>query len=237
MDIREIAAIIASFFLIILTFRVYFDFYPNKKYTPVKFMARVGIFGAIATLLYAVPVFKFSLPIFPSFLEIHVDEIPAFIAGFAYGPLSGIAVIALKTIIKLPLSRTMMVGELTDLILSSIYVGITCFIYQKKRNLKGVAIGFSVATVVQVLVAMLLNVYMMIPFYAYTMGYGVDALLGMMKAAIPAITDTRWSYALLAVAPFNLIKDAIVIIITFIVYRYMHIFLRFEGKKSKKKAG
>ena len=59
----------------------------------------------------------------------------------------------------------------------------------------------------------------------------------MMKAAIPAITDTRWSYALLAVAPFNLIKDAIVIVITFIVYRYMHIFLRFEGKKSKKKAG
>lgn len=232
MEIREIAAIIALFILVLLTFRLYFDAYPSKNYHPVRFMARVGVFGGIATLLYAVPVFKFSLPIFPSFLEIHLDEIPAFIAGFAYGPLSGIAVILVKTIIKLPLSRTMMVGELTDLILSSIYVGVTALIYKKKRNLKGVALGFGLATLIQVVAAMLLNVYVMIPFYAYTMGYGVDALLGMMQKAIPSISDTRWSYAFLAVLPFNLIKDGIVIAITFVVYRYLHVFLRFEGKKK-----
>lgn len=217
----------------VLLFRLFMDHYPSRDYNPVRFMARVGVFGAIATVLYVVPVFKFSIPIFPSFLEIHVDEIPAFIAGFAYGPLSGIAVVAIKTIIKLPMSRTFLVGEFTDLILSSLYVGIATWIYKKKRNLKGVAIGFGIATLVQVVVAMFINVYLMIPFYMQVMHYPVDLLLGMMKAAIPTITDVGWSYAFFAVLPFNLLKDGIVIIITFIMYRSLHVFLRFDKGKEK----
>jgi len=132
-------------------------------------------------------------------------------------------------------TATLGVGELTDLVLSSLYVGIATFIYTKKRNLKGVAIGFGVATLVQVLVAMVINVYVMIPFYMNVMNFPVDGLLRMMQVANPAITDVGWSYAFFAVLPFNLVKDAIVIVITFILYRSLHMFLRFEGKKSKTK--
>ncbi len=206
----------------------------KTPYSPVRMMARIAMFGAMSTLLYAVPVFKFSLPIFPSFLELHFDEIPVFICGFAYGPFAGFLVIALKTVLKLLFdpSKTFFVGELTDLILSSIYVVIATWIYQKKRNLKGVAIGFGVATVVQVFSAMLLNVYVMIPFYAQVMNYPIEVLLGLMQKAIPAITDTGWSYAFFAVLPFNLLKDGIVIVLTFLIYRSLHVFLRFERKAA-----
>ena len=43
-----------------------------------KFIARTAAFSAISILLYTIPFLKFSLPIFPAFLEIHLDEIPAF---------------------------------------------------------------------------------------------------------------------------------------------------------------
>lgn len=222
--------------LILFTWRLYAKTYGGKKdYSAVKMIARVAIFGAMSTILYVVPVFKFSLPFFPSFLELHFDEVPAFIAGFAYGPLAGFAVIAVKTLIKLPFSSTLLVGEFADLCLSSIYVVVASFIYQRIRNLKGVAIGFGVATLLQAFAAMVLNVYVMIPFYSNVMQYPLNVLLGLMQKAVPAIQDVGWSYAFFAVLPFNLLKDAMVIILTFLLYRSLHLFLRFEGKKKRKK--
>ena len=62
----------------------------------VKFMVRVAVFGGISIILYTVPMLKFPVPFFPSFLEFHVDEIPIFIAGFAYGPWTAAAIILIK---------------------------------------------------------------------------------------------------------------------------------------------
>ena len=226
MDVYTIVMLVLTGLAAIFTVKMYATEYPGRHYSPVKFVARVAIFGAMSAILYMVPIFKLRLPIFPSFLELHFDEIPAFIAGFAYGPLTGFAVIAVKTLL---------VGELTDLILSSLYVCTAAIIYKRIRNLKGVAIAFAVATALQVFVAMVLNVYVMIPFYSNVMNYPLDALLGMMKAAVPAISDVGWSYAFFAVLPFNLIKDVAVIVVTFILYRSLHVFLRFDNKPKKKR--
>ena len=234
MDAYRVIAVIAILLMVTLTVRLFHWFFPSdRKYSLTRMMARVAIFGAMATLLYVVPVFKIKLPFFPSFLELHFDEVPAFIAGFAYGPTVGFLVLVIKTVIKLPFSTTLLVGELTDLILSSIYVCTAAFIYKKKRNLKGVAIAFGIATLIQVVSAMLLNVYVMIPFYSTVMEYPVEDILGMMKKAIPAITDIQWSYAFFAVLPFNLLKDVIVIIMTFLIYRSLHHFLRFDKSAQK----
>lgn len=236
MDYYPIVTMVVLGILIIATGKLYGAMHPSAEYSPVRMISRIAIFGAMSSILYLVPIFKVKLPFFPSFLELHFDEIPAFIAGFAYGPLTGVAVIAIKTAMKFVfygVTPTLGVGEATDLILSSIYVFIACVIYKKKRNLKGVAIGFGLATLVQVVAAMVINVYLMIPFYCNVMNYPVDSLLRLMKLAMPAINDVEWSYAFIAVLPFNLLKDAIVIAVTFVLYRSLHVFLRFEGKKKR----
>ena len=65
----------------------------NKNIT--RFIVRAGIFSAMAAILYIaggfIPFYLFS-----DFLQIHIDEIPAFIASFAYGPLMGVVVLAIK---------------------------------------------------------------------------------------------------------------------------------------------
>lgn len=224
----------------ILTVRVYSRTHPSQTFDPIRFMARVAIFGGMSAILYIVPIFQIPLPFFPSFLELHFDEIPAFIAGFAYGPWAAFAVIAIKTVFKLPFTHSMLVGELTDLILSSIYVIPAVLIYKRIRNLKGVALAFLISTVLQIISSMLLNVYVMIPFYEYMMGFSESGLLFVINKAIPWIDNVGWSYAFFAVLPFNLMKDAIVVVITFIIYRNIHLVLRFTdgqkiGKKIKKK--
>jgi riboflavin transporter FmnP len=75
---------------------------------------------------------------------------------------------------------------------------------------------------------MALNVYLYIPFYSNFYGIPMEGLLSICQMANPAIKDVGWSYAVLAVLPFNALKDAIVIVLTFLVYRSIHVFLRFN---------
>ncbi|MCR5332624.1 MAG: ECF transporter S component [Bacilli bacterium] len=206
--------------------KLYLDNRPKNPQTNItKFMVRVAIFGSIAAILYTVPILKFPVPFFPSFLEFHFDEIPIFIAGFAYGPWTALAIIVLKTLIKLPFSGTLMVGELSDLLFSTAFILPATIIYKKIHTIKGAIIGLFVGMVIQVAIAMVGNVYAMVPFYMYMYGLDSNALLGFCKLANPKITNVQWSYAFLAVLPFNLMKDAIVMIVTFLVYKNIHRYL------------
>ena len=211
--------------------KVYSHFQPNKEFNWVKFVARVGIFAAISTILYIVPIFQISLPFVPSFMSLHFDEVPAMIAGYAYGPIVGEAVLLVKTIIKLPMTHTMCVGELADFIFSSVYILPATLVYKHIRNMKGVFIGFGISTVLQVLTAMTLNVYWILPFYMNVMGYPAEQLLQLCQKAVPLITDLKWSYAFFGVMPLNVIKDVCVFIITFLVYRTIRKALHWEKKK------
>jgi riboflavin transporter FmnP len=231
MDARNYVMLALVIILMVGLIKVYGNFYPHQKYDRTKFVARVGIFSAIAAILYVVPIFQIKLPFLPAFLSLHFDEVPAFIAGFAYGPLAGFAVLVIKTIIKLPFTETLCVGELSDLIFSTAFVVPAAIIYQKKRNLKGVALGFALSTILQLIVSTVLNIYAMLPFYMFVMGFSYEALLSMCQAANPAITSLGWPYGLFAILPLNLIKDAAVIVITFIVYRSIHSLLHFETAK------
>ena len=106
--------IIAIAFILLMYVWIIAKSSSKKHIISTKFITRSAVFAAISIVLYIVPYFNIALPIFPAFLKIHVDEIPAFIAGFAYGPPSGVFVIVVKTLAKLPMTSTGGVGELAD---------------------------------------------------------------------------------------------------------------------------
>lgn len=232
MEIQNYIALVSVAVLCVFGVRLYGRFFSSGKKNWTKIIARGAIFGAIATILYVVEIFTIHLPFLPSFMSLHFDEIPIFIAGFAYGPWTALAVIVVKTVIKLPLTSTLGVGELSDLIYSIAFVIPASIIYKKNRTLKGAAIGLGVSFLLQIVVALLMNIYVMLPFYMFVMGLPEGAIIGMCNAANPAILtivpDWKWGYGLLAVIPLNAIKNTIVVIVTFIVYRSIHKLLRFE---------
>ncbi len=236
MDYRSIVLIILGILAVVFFLKLYFSYFPRPKFSYARLAARVGIFSALASVLYVVPIFSINLPFLPPFLALHFDEVPVFIAAYAYGPWTGLAVLIIKTIIKLPFTSTLCVGELADFIFSCAFILPAAFIYQKKRNLKGVAIGFGVGTLAQLIVALVLNVYAMLPFYMFVMGLSYETILGMCQSVNPAITDLGWPYAFMAVLPLNLIKDAIVIVLTFLIYRSIGRLLHYEGDKKRRAA-
>ena len=198
-----------------------------------KFIARTAVFAAISIILYTVPFLKFSLPIFPAFLEIHLDEIPAFMAGFAYGPLSGFMVVLVKTIVKLPLTGTAGVGELADFIYSTAFVLPAAFIYKKHRTLKGAFVSVLVATAIQIVVSSLCTTYIMLDMYSKLYHLPKAVILSMCQKINPAVKDLGIPFLLMVALPFNALKDAIVVLVTMLLYKRLRIlFKKIDAQKN-----
>jgi len=220
-------AIVFGIVVIIYIFVFLKLYFVEKQQTKYKFgtkqIVRVAVFGSLSGIFYIF--IKFPVPFIPGFLEFHFDEIPAFIASFAYGPISGLLVLLIKTIIKLPLTITLGVGELADLIYSISFILPASLIYKRMRNFKGVFIGLFVGTAFQLITSLLANIYVIVPFYMSVMEYSEEGILGWCQLANPNIKDIGWSYGLLAVLPFNAMKDGAVIILTLLTYKSVHKFI------------
>lgn len=229
-----IRLIIALIFLVIFFAKFVSKIFFKDNKMSTKFIARTAVFSAVAIILYSVPFLKFSLPIFPSFLEIHLDEIPAFIAGFAYGPLSGFLVILIKTVVKMPMTSTAAVGELVDLIYSTAFVVPAAIIYKKKHNIKGALISLLIATVIQIVVASLLTTFVMLDFYvALYPGLTREVILYMCQKINPAIKNLYLDFILMVSVPFNALKDTMVVFMTIILYKRLRmIFLKIDAQKN-----
>lgn len=197
-------------------------FIRTKLSISTKFITRTAIFAAFSTILYLVPYFKFSLPFFPAFLEFHFDEVPALIAGFAYGPLSAFFVILVKTLIKLPMTSSLGVGELVDFIYALVLAIPAALFYKKHRSIKGALIGLSIGFVIQVIVSSLITSFLILDFYILVMGFTKEGLLGMIQAASPNVTSLGWPFFFYVALPFNALKDIVVIILTLVLYKNIH---------------
>ena len=80
MDAYSLVRFIINLVFIVVAIALFFRTFFKSKPMTAKFIARTAVFSAFSIILYTIPFFKFALPIFPAFLEIHLDEIPAFIS-------------------------------------------------------------------------------------------------------------------------------------------------------------
>ena len=98
-----------------------------------RFIAVTGILGAVSTVLMML---SFSVPFMPSFIKFDFSELPALIAAFSMGPLSGVAVCLIKNLINLTMTTTGGVGELSNFILGACLVLPAGLIYKYRKNRK-----------------------------------------------------------------------------------------------------
>lgn len=201
----------------------------QKNQKIIQIIIVTAIFGAFSAILYTVPGLQFKIPLAPSFMEIHLDEIPILISGFAYGPVVVVLELLLKTIIKLPASSSLGVGELGDIMYSLALILPAVIIYKKHRNFKGAIIGLSVGLLINLFFTSVINLYTIFPIY--------KSIYGMPDGAISSAFDVIYHMGLsgdgdiriaLLLLPFNAIKNAIVIAVTIVAYKP----LRFVIEKS-----
>lgn len=207
----------------------------KKSYFNSTRLACIAMFATLAGILY---IFKFPLPFaFPGFLEFKFAEIPILIGTFTLGPLSGAIIVIVGILIKLVFkgTTTMFVGDLSDLLTSCTFAIVAGIIYSKKRTFKGALIAMAAGTAAEIVVALLANRFILIPFFAKYYGWG--AIIGMMKSLFPNCTEqTFYNYYLwVSVLPFNLLRCIVAVLITLPVYKRISLLInRFNEKLTPK---
>lgn len=194
----------------------------TKKLLDVKNVVLMGMLGAIGAVLM---LFEFPLPfIAPSFYGLDLSEIPVLVGAFSMGPVAGAVIEAVKILVKLVLKPTStgFVGEFANICIGCALVLPAGIIYKMKKTKKGAAIGMVAGTVSMALVGAVLNAVVMLPFYSNFMP--LESILQAGAAINPAISSV-WTFVFLAVAPFNLIKGALVSLITTLIYKRISVII------------
>ena len=188
----------------------------NTRKINVKGIAVSAVCGALGFVLMLL---EFPLPfIIPSFIKLDFSEIPALIASFAYGPIYGILVCAVKNLLHLFVTTSGGVGELSNFILGAIFVGAAGIVYSKMHNRKGALIGSLVGAFLMALISVFTNYFIVYPAYVVIYGMPMEAILGMYKALLPA-ADNLWKALIIFNFSFNLAKGILDAAVCFLVYK------------------
>ena len=175
-------------------------------------MTRIAILGALSAVL-----FPLEIPIV-AFYKLDFSTLPALLGAFSMGPLPGLAILLIKDLSRLAYSSSMYVGELADFIMSAAFILPASLIYRKHKTRKTALVGMAVGTLCMIVVSVLVNWKMMIPFYMTAFHMDMEAIIGMAQKALPFV-DTEWKVLLYVTAPFNLLKGFVLSLLTFVLYK------------------
>ncbi len=183
----------------------------------VRHMAQMGMLAAISVVLM---LFEIPLPFAPAFYEIDFSEVPVLVGSFAMGPLAGAGIEFLKILLNFAVNGTDTagVGEFANFLIGCALVVPAALVYRKRRTKSGAVIGMIVGTSFMTFVGCFLNACVLLPAYAKAFGMPMDALVGMGAAVNHYITDLT-TFAVFAVAPFNLLKGFLVSLIVLLIYK------------------
>ena len=191
----------------------------------VRTLAQIAMLGAVATVLM---LFEFPIPfIAPPFYEMDFSEVPVLVGAFAMGPVAGIAIEAIKILLNFVINGTITagVGELANFIFGCAFLLPAALIYRRNKTRKNAIIGMAVGTVVMTVAACIINALVLLPAYGAAFGMPVDAFVQMGTSINKAI-DSLFTFAVLAVGPFNLIKGIAVSVVVLLIYKRIRVILK-----------
>ena len=195
----------------------------KEKLFSTKNLVIMGMFGALAVVLM---LFEFPIPfIAPSFYELDFSEVPVLIGTFMISPVAGVIIELIKVLLNLVINGTSTggVGEFANFCIGCAMVIPAGLIYHHHKTKKMAVLSMAVGTIVMTVAGVFLNAWVMLPFYSQMSP--LEQIIEMGAAINPAISNV-WTFVLLTVAPFNLLKGVLVSLITALLYKRVSVLLR-----------
>ena len=187
----------------------------QKKFNARK-LAVTAVLGGVATVLMFL---SFSLPMFiPPFIKLDFSELPALIAAFSMGPLSGVIVCLVKNLVNAIVTSTGGVGELCNFLMGATFVLPAGLIYKHKKSLKGAVIASLVGAAVMAVCSLPINYFISYPAYTVFLGFPLEAILDMYRLLNPNV-NTLFDALLWFNVPFTFFKGLCDVLLTFLVYK------------------
>ncbi len=183
-----------------------------QNYFSVGNLTRIAILAALASILFLV-----EIPVV-AFYKLDLSNLPVLLGTFSMGVIPGLVILLLKSLIGLLHSSSVGVGELADFIMGAALIIPAGLIYHRNKTRKNAVIGMAAGTVCMVVIGILTNKFILLPFYIqfYPFVQSMDDILKMAKVGG---IDTEAKLLLLITGPFNLLKGVVLSLVTALIYK------------------
>ena len=176
----------------------------------------------ISAMLSAVSIvlmqFDFSVPFMPSFIKMDLSDLPALIGSFSMGPLYGVLIALVKNLLHLLRTSTGGIGELSNFLLSALFVLPAGVIYQKKKTRKRAIIGAVIGAACMAVGSVITNYFIVYPVYTAFMP--METIIAMYQAILPSIKNgDLLSCLVIFNMPFTFVKAMLSVVITLLIYK------------------
>ncbi len=179
----------------------------SAKTNRTKIFTRIAVLSALGLLLRFRLLQVAIMPGAP-FLKYDPADIPAILAGFAMGPLAGLAVEFFKNLLAMGtgMSPGSIIGESANTLAGGTFVLVSSVIYWRRKTRGTAIIGMAAGAVATAVVMAIANYYIFLPLWGIPM-------------------EQLKTYVVRFILPFNLLKFAISSVLTFLLYKRVKHFL------------
>lgn len=185
----------------------------RRKRISLRYITATAVLSALSTVLMML---SFSVPFMPSFLKLDFSELPALIASFSMGPVSGVLVCLIKNLLNLPFSTTGGVGELCNFLLGACFVLPAGLIYRFRKNRRTALLAALLGALAMAFASLPLNYFISYPMYMKFLP--LEQIIGMYQAIFPGVNGL-FQCLLIFNVPFTFLKGLLDTILTFLVYK------------------
>ena len=188
------------------------------KVSPARRITIIAICGAIAAVLHMLDFPLLFLA--PEFYKLDFSELPVMLCGFYLGPSAAVFCEVIKILLKLLLkgTSTAFVGDFANFVVGCSLVLPAVIVYHTKKSRASALWGSVIGTLVLTTFGSLFNAIYLVPKFSELYGIPLEAIIGMGSKINNGISDIS-TFVLLAVAPLNLIKGAMISLLTLLLYK------------------
>ncbi len=188
------------------------------KVRPARRICIIAICSAIAALLH---ILDFSIPFLaPEFYKLDFSELPVMLCGFYLGPSAAVFCEVIKIFLKLLLkgTTTAFVGDFANFVVGCSLVLPAVILYHTKKSKTSALWGCITGTFALTVIGSAFNAIYLLPKFSQLYGIPLDSIIAMGTAINAGITSIQ-TFVMLAVAPLNLVKGAMISTLTMLLYK------------------
>ena len=168
------------------------------NYKKIASVAMLSAFAFLARLVFKIPV---------SFLTFDIKDSVIALGGLVFGPVSGVTISLLVSLIEMIISETGPIGFVMNFISSAVFAGTASLIYKFKRTFNGAIVGLFSAVGATTAIMLLMNLFLT-PIYQ-----------GVPRSVVIQMLPTLF-------LPFNFAKTLLNAAIVMLIYKPVVMSLR-----------
>lgn len=189
-----------------------------RKVSTARRISIIGICAAIATVLHMLDFPLLFLA--PGFYKLDFSELPVLLCGFFLGPSATVACEGIKILLKLLLkgTSTAFVGDFANFFVGCSLVLPATIFYHLHKSKHSAIIGLIIGSICITVFGSAFNAIYLLPKFAQLYQLPLDSIIAM-GAEINGNIHNVSSFVFFCVAPLNLLKAAMVSVLTMLLYK------------------